>query len=146
MKRFSGWLFFQKWCQMEPKLASKMSQNLIKNELETKSTKHVGNVPNLRPSGLQETRFRMERLSKITKTRGADKYKTISKNCVEMKPKSMENRSRTQQKTTLKNRCQHIKTNSKKRPPIRAQQIRIFRGCASWGTFWSPKPLLGIKN
>ena len=58
---------------MEPKIASKMSRNLIKNELETKSTKNAENVLNLFPSDLQETRFRMEGLSKITKTRGADK-------------------------------------------------------------------------
>ena len=62
-------------------MASKSSQNLIKNELETKSTKHAENVLNLTPLDLQETRFRMEWLSKITKTRGADKYKQISKNC-----------------------------------------------------------------
>ena len=73
-------------------MASKRSQHLIKNELETKSTKHVENVLNLIPLDLQETRFRMEGLSKITKTRGADKYKKISKNGVEMKPKSMKNR------------------------------------------------------
>ena len=73
-------------------MASKRSQNLIKNELETKSTKHVENVLNLIPLDLQETRFRMEWLSKITKTRGADKYQKISKNGVEMKPKSMKNR------------------------------------------------------
>ena len=66
-----------------------MSQNLTKNELETKSTKNAGNVLNLLPLDLQETRFRIERLSKITKTRGADKHKQISKNCVEMEPKSM---------------------------------------------------------
>ena len=57
---------------MEPKMASKKSQNLMKNELETKSTKNAENVLNLLPSDLQETRFRMEWLSKITKTRGAD--------------------------------------------------------------------------
>ena len=79
-------------------MASKRSQNLIKNELETKSTKHVGNVPNLRPSDLQETRFRMERLSKITKARGADKSNRIQQNCVEMKPKSMKNRFRNSTK------------------------------------------------
>ena len=73
-------------------MASKRSQNLIKNELETKSTKHVENVPNLIPLDLQETRFRMERLSKITKTRGADKYNKIQKNGVEMESKSMKNR------------------------------------------------------
>ena len=74
-------------------MASKRLQNLIKNELETKSTKHVENVLNLIPLDLQETRFRMEWLSKITKTRGADKHKQISKKCVEMKSKSMKNRS-----------------------------------------------------
>ena len=50
-----------------------------KNELETKSTKNAENVLNLLPLDLQETRFRMEGLSKITKTRGADKYKQILK-------------------------------------------------------------------
>ena len=83
---------------MELQMASKMSQNLIKNKLETKSTKNVGNVINLIPSDLQETRFRMEWLSKITKTRGADKYKQIQKKCVEMKPKSMKNRPRNSTK------------------------------------------------
>ena len=78
-------------------MASKISQNLIKSELETKSTKNAENVLNLLPLDLQETRFRMEGLSKITKTRGADKYKTISKNCVEMMPKS--NKKRLQNST-----------------------------------------------
>ena len=77
---------------MEPKMASKRSQNLIKNELETKSTKHVENVLNLTPLDLQETRFRMEWLSKTTKARGADKSKKIQKHGVEMKPNSMKNR------------------------------------------------------
>ena len=54
-------------------MASKRLQTLIKNELETKSTKHVENVLTLMRLDLQETRFRMEGLSKITKTRGADK-------------------------------------------------------------------------
>ena len=58
---------------MEPKMASKISQNLMKNELETKSTKNAENVLKLLPLDLQETRFRMGGLSKITKTRGADK-------------------------------------------------------------------------
>ena len=73
-------------------MASKRLQNVLKNELETKSTKHVEHVLNLTPLDLQETRFRMEGLSKITKTRGADKSKTIQKNGVEMKLKSMKNR------------------------------------------------------
>ena len=62
---------------MEPQMASKNSQNLIKNKLGTKSTKHVENVANLIPLDLQETRFRMEALSKITKIRGVDKYKQL---------------------------------------------------------------------
>ena len=64
---------------MEPKIASKISQNLIKNELETESTQNAENVLNLIPLDLQETRFRMQGLSKITKTRGADKYKKYKK-------------------------------------------------------------------
>ena len=79
-------------------MASKRSQNPIKNEFETKSTKHVENVLNLTPLDLQETRFRVEGLSKITKTRSADKYKTKAKNGVEMKPKSMKNRPRNSTK------------------------------------------------
>jgi hypothetical protein len=92
LNRFSEGFFSETWCQMEPQMASKRSQNLIKNELETKSTKHVENVLNLISLELQETRFRMERLSKTTKTRGADKSKQIQTNCVEMKPTSMKNR------------------------------------------------------
>jgi len=66
---------------MEPQMTSKRLQNPIKNELETKSTKHVEHVLNLTSLDLQETRFRMEWLSKITKTRGADKS---NKNTKEM--------------------------------------------------------------
>ena len=77
-------------CQMS-QMASKRSQNLIKNELETKSTKHVEHVLNLARLDLQEMRFRMEWLSQITKIRGADKYKQISKKCIDVKPTSMKN-------------------------------------------------------
>ena len=69
LKRFSTWFFSQKICQMEPHMASKRLQNPIKNELGTKSTKHVENVLNLTPLDLQETRFRVEGLSKTTKTK-----------------------------------------------------------------------------
>ena len=65
---------------MESRMASQMYQHLIKNELETKSTKHVENVLNLIPLDLQETRFRMEWLSKTTKIRGADKSKKEQQN------------------------------------------------------------------
>ena len=58
-------------------MAATRSQNMMKNELETKSTKHVENVLNLTPLDLQETRFRIEELPTITKTRGADKHKQI---------------------------------------------------------------------
>ena len=90
-------------------MASKIKENLNKNKLEMKPTKHVENLLKLIPLDLQETRFRMEGLSKITKTRGADKYKKILKNCAGMKPKSMKNRSRNStkneaQKQSPKNR------------------------------------------
>ena len=74
--------------------ASKRSQNLIKNELETKFTKHVENVLNLISRTLKEKRFRIAVLPKIIKTRGADKYKTILKNGVETEPESMKIRPR----------------------------------------------------
>ena len=45
---------------------NKNVQHLIKNELETKSTKHVEHVLNLKPLDLQETRFRVEELPSIT--------------------------------------------------------------------------------
>ena len=85
LKRFSEGFFSEKWCQMEPQMASKRSQNPIRNKLETKSTKHVENVLNSTPSDLQETSFRVEELSKTTKARGADKSKKIQKNGVEIK-------------------------------------------------------------
>ena len=102
-------------------MASKRLQNLIKNELETKSTKHVENVLNLISLELQETRFRMEWLSKTTKTRGAGKYKKISKNGLEMKRKSMKNRFRNSTKNdalkqTSKNQKKHKKKNLKMAP------------------------------
>ena len=83
---------------MEPKMALKRSRNLIKNELETKSTKNAENVLNLLPLDLQETRFRMEWLSKITKTRGAEKCNKLSTKCVEMNPKSLKIRPRNSTK------------------------------------------------
>ena len=98
LKRFSEWFVPQNLCQMVPQMASNNSKNLIKNELETKSTKHVENVLNLIPSDLQETRFRMEWLPKTTKTRGADKCQHISKNGIEIKPKYMTNRSQNSTK------------------------------------------------
>ena len=55
---------------MEPQMASKNLQNLIKNELEAKAPKHSENVLNWIRLDLQETRFRMGRLSKITKIKG----------------------------------------------------------------------------
>ena len=70
-------------------MASKIKENLKKNRLGTKPTKHVENVLILEPSDLQKTCFRMEGLQKNTKTRGADKYENIPKTSVEMKAKSM---------------------------------------------------------
>ena len=79
-------------------MASKIKENLKKNKLGTKPTKHLENVLILKLSDCQETSFRMEGLSEITKTRGADKYKQISKHGVEMKPKSMKSRPRNSRK------------------------------------------------
>ena len=64
---------------MDSQMVSKGSQNLRKTELESKSTTNVENKLNLTSLELQETRFRMEELSKITETRGADKYKKHTK-------------------------------------------------------------------
>ena len=64
---------------MEAQMASNKLQNLIKNRLETQSTKHVENVLNLPPLDLQETRFRIEDLRKNTKTKGADNYTKIQR-------------------------------------------------------------------
>ena len=59
---------------------------------------------------MQETRFRMEELPKITKIRSADKYKQILNSSVEMKPESMKNQFRNpQQKKMLKNSAPTIK-------------------------------------
>ena len=98
---------------MELQMAAKRSQKLIKNELGTKSTKHVENVLNLIPLDLQETCFRMEGLSKITKTRGADKSKKYKKMCrieakIHEKSASELNQKRCL-KTELKNPKNHKK-------------------------------------
>ena len=79
-------------------MASKIKENLKKNKLGTKSTKHLENVIILQLSDLQKTCFRMEGLPKITKTRGADKYENIQKNDVGMKQKCMKKRSRNSTK------------------------------------------------
>ena len=123
---------------MEPQIASKNRQHLIKNGLETKSTKHVQNVLNLIPLDLQETRFRMELLSKITKTRGADKYQKILKNGAEMKPTSVKNRSRKSTKTKLKNRAPKIKKYSKNDLQVGPKEWLYFGGNAYWGAFGGP--------
>ena len=119
-------------------MASKISQNLINNELETKSTKHAENVPNSIPLDLQETRFRMEWLSKITKTRGVDKYKQISKNCVEMKPKSMENRSRNSNKNYAWKQGSENRKKTQKWLRNGSKKWGDFGGNAYWGAFGGP--------
>ena len=57
----------------------KKSTKSEKNKLDTMSTKHVENKLNLTSLELQETRFRIEWLSKITETGGAGKHTTIQK-------------------------------------------------------------------
>ena len=78
---------------MEPQVASIMYQNLVKMTIATKPTKHIENVLNLIPSVLQETRFRMESLPKITKTRGADKNNNYQKVVSKLTPNSMKKQS-----------------------------------------------------
>ena len=60
----------------------------------------------------------MEELSKITKTRGADKSKTIQKNGVEMKPQSMKIRLQNSTKKMLKNRAQKTEKITKTDPKM----------------------------
>ena len=84
--------------KMVPYGASDAVKNVTKSDKKrtwNEVNKTCWNVLNLIITlDLQETRFRIEGLSKIIKTRGADKYKKISKHGVEMKPKSMKHRSR----------------------------------------------------
>jgi hypothetical protein len=93
-----GTVFFSKLVPNGTPNGIKNQRKSQKNKLGTKPTKHIENVLILKFSDFQETRFQMEWLSKITKARGADKYKKISKTCVEMKPKSMKNRPRNSRK------------------------------------------------
>ena len=123
---------------MEPKIASKMSRNLIKNELETKSTKNAENVLNLIPLDLQETRFRMERLSKITKTRGADKSKKIQKIVSKWSQHPWKIGLRIQQKTKLKNRASKIEKYSKHDSKMAPKKWPDFGGNAYGGAFGGP--------
>jgi len=74
LKRFPEHFFSKMLPNGTPDGLKKVAKSK-KNELETKSTKHVENVLNLTPLDLQETRFQMEWLSKITKTRGAYQHK-----------------------------------------------------------------------
>ena len=123
-------------------MASKKSQNLLKNELETKSTKHVENVLNLIPLDLQETRFRMEGLSKITKTRDADKYNKIQQNSVEMESKSMKNR----RQNSTKKQCLKIELKKQKKSqkltPKWLQKNELILGEIPLGRLWWSKPFL----
>ena len=63
-KWFSEEFFSQKWYQMEPKMASKRSQNLIKNELETKSTKKNYKCAKFATLGLARNAFSHGRVVK----------------------------------------------------------------------------------
>ena len=114
---------------------------MIKNELETKSTKHVENVLNLIPLDLQETRFRMERLSKTTKVRSADKYKQIQK----MGP----NEAKLHEKSASelnKKRCLKIELKkqkqSQKLTPKWLQKSDFILGEIPLGRLWWSKPFL----
>ena len=86
-KRF----FLKNDAKWSPKLPPKVKKTLSKTTLEMKSKKHAQNVLKLMPRDLWKTSFRMEGLYKITKTRGANNCKNMSKNDVKISQKSMKN-------------------------------------------------------
>ena len=106
-----------------------------KTTLETKARQHVENVPNLIPSDLQETRFRIEWLPKITKTRSADKYKKYQKMVSTWSQNPWKFGPETQQKTMLKNGATKIKKCSKNDLKIEPKEWLYIKGFASCGAF-----------
>ena len=90
-KPFSVHFFSEKWWQMDTNMASKVETILSKMTLKMKSKKHAQNVLKLMPRDLWKTSFRLGFLYKITKTRGANKCKNMSKKDVKISSKSMKN-------------------------------------------------------
>ena len=79
---FRSVFFLKNGANWSPRWHQKCNKIWYKTTLETKFLKHAENVPNSMPLDLQETRFRIEWLPKITKTRSADKYeKHMKKGC-----------------------------------------------------------------
>ena len=116
--------------QNGPRMPSKIKENLKKNRLGTKPTKHIENVLILEPSDLQETCFRMEGLQKITKTRGADKYENIPKHSVEMMHKSIKNRSRNSTKNDASKQMPKNQKCDRATPPrTRSASCSVARVC-----------------
>ena len=106
---FGAFFFSENGAKWSPGWLQKCNKICKTTILETKPTKHVENMLNLISSYLQETRFRIERLPRITKTRGADKYKKRLMKCIEMQLKFIKKQFRTQPKTMLKDRTPKIK-------------------------------------
>ena len=98
------------------------------------------------PLDLPKTCFRMEWLSKITKTRGADKYKQISKNCVEMKPKSMKNRLRNATKNEAQKQIPKNRKILEKWLQNGPQEMTFYPGFYLWWRLWWLKPFLWSKS
>ena len=90
-KPFSVHFFSEKWWQMDTNMASKVETILSKMTLKMKSKKHAQNVLKLMPRDLWKTTFRLGLFYKITKTRGANKCKNMSKKDVNISSKSMKN-------------------------------------------------------
>ena len=110
-------------------MASKIKENLKKNKLGTKPTKHIEDVLILEPLDfLQKTCFRMEELQKITtKTRGMDKYEHIPKNSVEMMQKIIKHDPGTN--STKNDAWKQMPKNPKIRNkwlPNRSQKMTLF--------------------
>ena len=90
-KLFHELFFCLFWFKMDTKMASKVEKIMSKMTLEMKSKKQAQNVLKVMPWDLWKTSFRLEGLSKIMKTRGANNCENMSKNEVEITPKSLKN-------------------------------------------------------
>ena len=74
---------------MDTEMASKVEKIMSKMTLEMKSKKQAQNVLKIMPWDLWKTSFRLEWLSKIIKTWGANNCENMLKNDVKITPKSL---------------------------------------------------------
>ena len=84
-------VFSEIWCQMEPQMALKIKENVVKNETWNEVEQTCTNVLKMMPLDLWKTSYRMDGLQKYIKTRGAGKCKNMSKKGVKRSHTSMQN-------------------------------------------------------